>query len=78
MLNVLLNKGADEAKKGLSAYQHWSAITRKKKICSESVNKYNNGDNTFHAEECALLRGDVKWREKGGECSLRGRRSLRV
>lgn len=78
MLNICIRRGEEKARKGITSYIHYSAIVRKRKVCSESLNKYNNSDNTHHAEEAALLRGDSKWREKGGYCSLRGSGSVRV
>lgn len=77
MLNTCANRGAEKTAKGLTYHKHYSCVVNGKKIQTEGINKYNNANDTFHAEECALkrpFREERKDRQRSP--SLQGNESL--
>lgn len=65
MGDMCMNRGAQMARNGLTAYKHYCAIVNNKRIVSERLNEYAGEDGTHHAEESALLRSCVSRRSRG-------------
>lgn len=65
MGHACLNRGAEMAQKGLTAYKHYCAVVSNKHIVSERLNEYAGADGTHHAEESALLRRCMSRRSRG-------------
>lgn len=73
MLHTCMARSEKKCLQALPHYKHIAYVVKKRKILAEEVNQYGGKMNTFHAEQCALKRCELKWREKDGYCSLRGR-----